>query len=183
MVQSFGDAPARCSARCWASSPPSPSVGFSTRACSASTCGLLQLRPAPSLIVVAAGVLAYGIHDLQEAGVLPGPFTDARADRPRHRRRRRGLAGFPFGWAFDVSRTDPAGRSARGRSSGGRRLHAAMTWLQVIAWVLYVAIVGTLFLGRSGGRTAAAPASRPPGRRSPSPVLPRPARILSPALP
>ncbi len=60
------------------------------------------------LVVVAAGVLAYALHDLQEAGALPGPFTAAAPHRPRDRCGRRRLAAFPFGWAFDVSHDDRA---------------------------------------------------------------------------
>ena len=49
-----------------------------------------------------------------------------------------------------------------------------MSWLQVIAWTLYIAIVGTFFLrGVRGGRTAAHPAADPVvaasvGRSSPA---------------
>ena len=69
------------------------------------------------LIVVAAGVLAYGIHDLQEAGVLPGPFTAAAPIDPATGTVAVGLAGFPFGWAFQVGDVIPPDSAARGRSS------------------------------------------------------------------
>ena len=77
------------------------------------------------LIVVAAGVLAYAIHDLQEAGVLPGPFTAAAPIDPVTGAVAVGLAGFPFGWAFDVSDADPARQRARRGPAGDGRLHAA----------------------------------------------------------
>lgn len=99
------------------------------------------------LIVVAAGVLAYGIGDLQEAGVLPGPNTvlaplEGGAVAV-------GWSGFPFGWAFDLtSAVDPTSPiAALVQATVG--FTARMSWLQVIAWVLYVAAVGTLFLARA----------------------------------
>ncbi len=55
------------------------------------------------LVVVAAGVLAYAIHDLQEAGALPGPFGATAPIDPVTGVVATGWAGFPFGWAFDVS--------------------------------------------------------------------------------
>jgi len=76
------------------------------------------------LIVVAAGILAYGLHDLQEAGVLPGLNT----------------------LAFDVSRTVPADSWYGALLKGIFNFSPQTTWLQAVAWVLYVGTVLTLFL-------------------------------------
>jgi high-affinity iron transporter len=76
------------------------------------------------LIVVAAGILAYGIHDLQEAGFLPGLNN----------------------LAFDVSATIPPDSWYGTLLKGIFNFSPNTTWLQAIAWVLYVGIVLTLFL-------------------------------------
>jgi high-affinity iron transporter len=76
------------------------------------------------LIVVAAGILAYGIHDLQEAGVLPGLNN----------------------LAFDVSAAIPPDSWYGTLLKGIFNFSPNTTWLQAVAWVLYVGIVLTLFL-------------------------------------
>nr|WP_300142718.1 iron uptake transporter permease EfeU [Propionicimonas sp.] len=109
------------------------------------------------LIVVAAGILAYGIHDLQEAAVLPGPFsghpitpTDLRTgevlvgltDGPFW------LAAFPFGWAFDLTGSlDPTGLAAT-LLKGTVGFTPLMSWLEVTAWAIYLAVVLPRFLVR-----------------------------------
>jgi high-affinity iron transporter len=76
------------------------------------------------LIVVAAGVLSYGVHDLQEAGILPGLNS----------------------LAFDVSGAVPPDSWYGTLLRGTVNFTPATTWLQAIAWVLYLVPVFVLFL-------------------------------------
>ena len=133
------------------------------------------------LVIVAAGILAYGIHDLQEAAVLPGPFsghpitpTDLRTgevlvgltDGPFW------LAAYPFGWAFDLSGSiDPGGLLAT-FAKGTIGFTPQMTWLEVTAWAIYLAAVLPRFLAgarRSRRAQLAARAARE-ARASEAPV-------------
>ncbi len=96
------------------------------------------------LIVVAAGVVAYGVHDLQEARVLPGPFDPNYVGASGVAES--GLAGFPFGWAFQVSSViDPSGFPAA-VLKGTIGFSPEMTWLEVLAWAAYLIPVMTLFI-------------------------------------
>lgn len=76
------------------------------------------------LIIVAAGVLSYGVHDLQEAGVLPGLRT----------------------LAFDVTATIPPDSWYGTLLKGTINFSPATTWLEAIVWVLYTVPVLTLFV-------------------------------------
>jgi len=76
------------------------------------------------LVVVAAGILSYGLHDLQEAAFLPGLRT----------------------LAFDVSHVIDPGSWYATLMRGIFNFTPATTVLQAVAWVLYVGVVLTLFL-------------------------------------
>ncbi len=76
------------------------------------------------LVFVAAGILAYGMHDLQEAGILPGVNT----------------------LAFDVSAAVPPDSAYGTVLKGIFNFSPATTVLQAVVWVLYVGTVLTLFL-------------------------------------
>jgi high-affinity iron transporter len=100
------------------------------------------------LIVVAAGVLGYGVHDLQEAGILPGLNN----------------------LAWDVSGTVDEGSWYGALLKGVFNFSAQTTWLQLVVWTGYLGVTMTLFvLGvrrRSGARPVAAPVNPSSGRQS-----------------
>lgn len=87
------------------------------------------------LIFVAAGILAYGVHDLQEAAILPGLNT----------------------LAFDISHIIPADSWYGVLLKGIFNLSPQTTVLEAIVWVAYVGIVLPLFL-RPGHQPERTPA-------------------------
>lgn len=94
------------------------------------------------LVLVAGGVLAYGVHDLQEAGLLPGLHH----------------------LAFDVSALIPPTSVTGTLLKGVFNFSPATTWLEATAWVLYVVPVMILFLRRTHTGHPA------PSRQSPTTV-------------
>ena len=121
------------------------------------------------LVIVAAGVLAYALMDLQEAGALPGPFTALAPIDAVTGGVAVGWAAFPFGWAFDVSATIAPGGPLASILQATIGFMPAMTWLQVIAWVLYIAIVGWLYIrGLRAKRPATPQSPTEPSTTSPS---------------
>jgi high-affinity iron transporter len=90
------------------------------------------------LIVVAAGVLAYGVHDLQEAGILPGLNN----------------------LAFDVSEQIPPSSWLGTILKGTLNFSPATTWLEAFAWVAYLVPTMTVFLLRM--RSPRQPANNKP---------------------
>jgi high-affinity iron transporter len=95
------------------------------------------------LIVVAAGVLAYGVHDLQEAGVIPGITVIA----------------------FSLASVIPPTSWYAAVLAGVFNFSPEPTVAQVVVWIAYVAITLFLFLRvslprRSDVRIPSSPISR-----------------------
>jgi high-affinity iron transporter len=83
------------------------------------------------LIVIAAGVLAYGFHDLQEAGIVGGLGNRA----------------------FDISSTLDPNSGLGTLLKGTFNFQPDPTWLQVAAWLAYLVPTMTMFLLRARDRS------------------------------
>ena len=75
---------------------------------------------------MASGVLASGVRDLQDSGILPGASTIA----------------------YDVSATIPPTSVAGSLLKGILNFSADPTVLGVVVWIGYVFVVGALFVRR-----------------------------------
>jgi high-affinity iron transporter len=96
--------------------------------------------------VVAAGLLAFGIHELQEAGYLG--FLTAEA------------------YNFEGSLPDDSGVGAILKAVFG--YHAEASVLEVAAWALYLLVVGFLYFRPSRPAVPAAPPAAVPVVETPS---------------
>jgi high-affinity iron transporter len=119
-----------------AGSTVEPIIGFVLGILTATTLGYLLYRRAVKidlkkfftvtgyfLILVAAGVLSYGMHDLQEAGVLPGlKFL-----------------------AFDVSSAISVDSWFGALAKGIFNFSPQTSWIEAIAWISYVVFAVWLF--------------------------------------
>ena len=94
------------------------------------------------LVFVAAGVLSYGVHDLQEAGILPGLDSIA----------------------FDVSGAVPPSSWYGTLLKGTVNFSPRTTWLELAAWLAYVVPVLTLFVRRVRPKGPSASDSSPSAR-------------------
>src|SRR5204862_1853793 len=90
-----------------------------------------------ALVIVAAGVLSYGVHDLQEAGILPGLNN----------------------LAFDVSAQVPPASWRGTLLKGTLNFSPATTWLEAVAWVAYLVPTMTLFLRKMRKQSSPAPSA------------------------
>ncbi|MFF5171626.1 iron uptake transporter permease EfeU [Micromonospora sp. NPDC000089] len=114
------------------------------------------------LILVAAGILKYGVHDFQEAGVLPG-LNDR---------------------AFDITSTlDPSTWYAS-LLAGMFNITPAPTVLEMIAWVAYAVPVMLLFLRKPATPAKPAQPTAPvptaPAPTAPAPTAAEPAPTVAP---
>ena len=98
-----------------------------------------------ALVVIAGGVLSYGIHDLQEAGLLPGLRS----------------------LAFDISGLVPPSSWYGTLLKGTLNFSPATTWLEAAAWLLFVLPVLFLYL-RTNRNTPRTPnlSGRKPGAKA-----------------
>jgi high-affinity iron transporter len=108
--------------------------------------GVFFNRTAIALIVIAAGVLSYGLGDLQDAGLLPG-----------------------HAWvAFDLTAHIDPGSWWASIITGVTELSPAMTVLQVTAWLAYLAVVIPAFV--TAGRAVAPAVAKAPETPGEPPV-------------
>jgi high-affinity iron transporter len=98
------------------------------------------------LVLVAAGILKYGVHDLQEAGVLPGLNT----------------------LAYDISGVLDPSAWYTALLTGMFNITPTASVLEVIAWLAYG--IPVLFLFLRGSRTAKPATSTPTPSPAPAPV-------------
>ncbi|MFJ9817728.1 iron uptake transporter permease EfeU [Streptomyces sp. NPDC101151] len=103
------------------------------------------------LIVIAAGVLGYGLRDLQEGGVLPGKTA----------------------YVIDLSSSIDAGSWYSTLIQGVFNLTPIMTWLQVIGYVGYLTVVMALFTRGVGAATPKAASEKQVSEQDAPPPAPR----------